>query len=213
MKRVSKKVSSKPMLYNDLHPESSLQGTGFKDSVAAQKTIKLIAKRSLRYQFDVVNTMYNRAKYHPHQTDGMRDAMKVFAKFLVSNKKLREKEELKYPWLSLATIKKYIPLAEKYNVSEVARGLKKGSRTDEGFFAMYEKVAGKKEKLCYIPVHKNRPDGQDYWSYRISFIKARLGQMKAMGTPFFDKDGVPTKQHVILIMHGWGTKVPQNPSF
>ena len=29
--------------------------------------------------------MYNRAKYHPHQTEGMREAMKVFEKWLEKN--------------------------------------------------------------------------------------------------------------------------------
>ena len=38
------------------------------------------------YQKQVVNTMYNRAKYHPHQTDKMREAMKVFKEWLDKNK-------------------------------------------------------------------------------------------------------------------------------
>jgi hypothetical protein len=31
--------------------------------------------------------MYNRAKYHPHQTKEMREAMKVFKKWLEKNSK------------------------------------------------------------------------------------------------------------------------------
>ncbi len=31
--------------------------------------------------------MYNRAKYHPYQTKAMREAMKVFEKWLKKNKK------------------------------------------------------------------------------------------------------------------------------
>ena len=53
----SKKSNSK--LYTDDHPTLSLKGTGFKDVHTANKTIKLIEKRSLKYQYDVVNTMYN----------------------------------------------------------------------------------------------------------------------------------------------------------
>jgi hypothetical protein len=37
----------------------------------------------------VVNTMYNRAKYHANQTDGMRDAMKIFKKWLNNKKSKR----------------------------------------------------------------------------------------------------------------------------
>ena len=39
------------------------------------------------YQKQVVNTMYNRAKYHPYQTEDMREAMKVFEKWLQKNSK------------------------------------------------------------------------------------------------------------------------------
>ena len=77
---------SKPQLYNDLHPDKSLKNTGFKDSMTAIRTIKLISKRSLRYQYDVINTMYNRAKYHPHQTENMKEAMKVFSIWIEKNK-------------------------------------------------------------------------------------------------------------------------------
>ena len=33
-------------------------------------------------QFDVINTMYNRAKCHKYQTADMREAMKVYKKWL-----------------------------------------------------------------------------------------------------------------------------------
>ena len=79
-KNNSKKSVSK--LYADDHPNISTKGTGFKDKQTALNTIKLINKRSLKYQFDVINTMYNRAKYHPHQTSEMKDAMNVFKEWL-----------------------------------------------------------------------------------------------------------------------------------
>jgi hypothetical protein len=87
-------------LYNDLHPDKSLKNTGFKDKSTAISTIKLVEKRSLRYQFDVINTMYNRAKYHPHITDDMKEAMSVFKKWLKNYSKLKKLEDKKYPWLS-----------------------------------------------------------------------------------------------------------------
>ncbi len=200
---------SKAELYNDLHPEKSLKNTGFKDKATANHTIKIISKRSLRYQFDVVNTMYNRAKYHPHITDDMKEAMIIFKKWLNNYPKLKKAEDKKYPWLSLKTIAKYEKIAELYGVSEVARGLKKGTRTDEGFLAMYKKVSSK-EKLQYIPVNNrryNKPEGQDYWSYRISFLNSRMGQIRSSKTPLYYTEGkfkgLPTKQHIILIMHAY----------
>jgi len=76
MKKVNKS------LYEDKHPEKSTKGTGFKDKQKALDTLDIIKDRDLVYQKQVVTTMYNRAKYHPHQTESMKDAMKVFNKWL-----------------------------------------------------------------------------------------------------------------------------------
>ena len=64
-------------LYSDDHPETSTKGTGFKDKQKALDTLKIIKNRDINYQKLIVITMYNRAKYHPHQTKEMREAMKV----------------------------------------------------------------------------------------------------------------------------------------
>jgi hypothetical protein len=74
-------------LYEDKHPKTSLKGTGFKNKEKAIETINLVKGKPLVYQFQVINTMYNRAKYHPHQTKDMKDAMKVFKEWLDGYKK------------------------------------------------------------------------------------------------------------------------------
>jgi hypothetical protein len=204
-KKSNSSKKSKSKLYTDDHPTLSLKGTGFKDAQTANKTIKLIEKRSLKYQYDVVNTMYNRAKYHPHQTQEMIDAMKIFKKWLQDYKKKKE-EEPDYKFLPLSTVLKYEKIAKLYGVSKVARGLMPSTKTDEGFLKVYKKVQSP-HKLQYIPVMKNKPEGQDYYSFRNSFIKSRLGQMKASKTPLFYTEGkykgLPTKQHIILIMYAY----------
>jgi hypothetical protein len=65
-------------LYEDKHPQSSTKGTGYKDKQKALDTLEIIKNRDLIYQKQVVNTMYNRAKYHPNQTKNMKEAMKIF---------------------------------------------------------------------------------------------------------------------------------------
>ena len=43
-----------------------------------------------KYQMNILNTMINRALHHPHITNGMKDAIKIFKKYkkkLVSKKK------------------------------------------------------------------------------------------------------------------------------
>ena len=95
MKTSSKKKSKKLektkkvnlSLYADDHPETSTKGTGFKDKQKALDTLEIIKDRDLTYQKQVVLTMYNRAKHHPHQTATMKDAMDVFNKWLEKHKK------------------------------------------------------------------------------------------------------------------------------
>jgi hypothetical protein len=74
-------------LYRDDHPETSTKGTGFKDKQKALDTLKIIKNRDLTYQKQIVVTMYNRAKFHPHQTKEMRDAMKVYYDWLKKYRK------------------------------------------------------------------------------------------------------------------------------
>ena len=73
-------------MYEDNHPKSSTKGTGFKDKQKALDTLEIIKNKDLTYQKQVVNTMYNRAKYHPYQTDNMKEAMKIFNTWLKKNK-------------------------------------------------------------------------------------------------------------------------------
>ena len=80
-----KKDKINKSLYEDKHPQSSTKGTGFRDKQKAIDTLEIIKNRDLTYQKQVVNTMYNRDKYHPHQTENMKEAMKVFREWLKKN--------------------------------------------------------------------------------------------------------------------------------
>ena len=73
-------------LYSSTDSNNILNGTGYKNEQAALHTIKLIYKRSIVYQKSVINTMYNRAKYHKNRTKDMDKAMKVYKKWLDANK-------------------------------------------------------------------------------------------------------------------------------
>lgn len=80
-------------LYSDDHPEKSLQNTGFKNKTMAKQTLSLIKKRSLHYQFTVVNTMYYRAMNHPNKTKQMEEAMKIFKEWLDKYSIKKQKDE------------------------------------------------------------------------------------------------------------------------
>lgn len=141
-------------LYSNLHPNRTMKGTGFKDKKTAIKTIELIQFRSLNYQFNVINTMYNRAKYHPHQTSEMQDAMKVFSQWL----KKYKKPQIKYAYMSKADI--------------LASGIK------SDFIEKLESVGWKYYKLQYLPIGA---DGKyDYLSWRDLQIEKLLKKPKKL---------------------------------
>lgn len=75
----------KKTLYSNGLKKSRVK-SGYGSDEKAKQTLKNIKKFDKKYQFQVVNTMYNRAKYHANQTKGMRDAMKVYNKWLKKNK-------------------------------------------------------------------------------------------------------------------------------
>lgn len=72
-------------LYSDYHPKTSKKGLGYKNKKIALETLDLIKKDNITYQKQVINTLYNRAKYHPNQTEDMKEAMKIFKKWLKEN--------------------------------------------------------------------------------------------------------------------------------
>ena len=183
---------------NNKHPITNIKNTGFKDPLTVQTTFDLIKKRSIIYQKSVIITMYNRAKYHPNQTEDMKKAMHLMKKWL--DKYKYKNKKYKYEYLDLGVIKKYEPLAKKYDISRVARGLDKPTKSDYGFLVIYKKYG--KAKMPFIPIFKNKPEKGDYDILREKYINARLGQMKKMKIPLYDKDNLPTKHHLTLIMNG-----------
>ena len=65
----------------------SIEGLGFKDKEKAKYTIEKIKNEPISYQKSVINTMNNRAKYHPNQTKDMKAAMSVYSTWIKENNK------------------------------------------------------------------------------------------------------------------------------
>jgi len=178
-------------LYADDHPELSTKGTGFKDEKIALNTIKIISSRSLKYQFDVVNTMYNRAKYHPNQTPDMLKAMVVFKHWLDKYVKKKKLENKYKDFLSLDVIASYEKLIDEYNINDKYKD----------FLKVYKKIK-KPYKLQYILAN----DKEDFYSYRSNLIKSILQKIKQNNKLFYTSGknaGLPTKNHLILILHAY----------
>ncbi len=215
---ILRKIDSMPMgrleklksieLYTDSHPNTTVKGTGFKDEKTAKKTLKLIQNKPLKYQFLVVNTLYYRAKYHPHQTSDMKKAMKVFKSWLKTYKLKKTKKQnggtKSLPYLPLKLVNEYEKLAEYYNVSRKARGLEKPTTSDEGFLVVYRRMKGDSKKMEGIPCRKDKPEGVDWERKREVEVLGKLGQAKRMKLDLFHKTGplkgLPTIIHTNMIM-------------
>lgn len=77
--------------------KDAMKGTGYSDKEKAEYTIKVLDKLMDKgenvWAMSIATTMESRAKKHPHQTDGMRDAMKIFRQWIDKNKKSESLEE------------------------------------------------------------------------------------------------------------------------
>jgi len=122
----------------------------------------------------------------------------------MEEKKIMEvlNKEIEPPFLPYNLVHKYEKLADYYNISRGARGLEKPVTSDEGFVRVYERVKKSKD-LEKIPVKKAKPQGANWLQTRNNRVRAKLGQLMKMKIPWFDKNGIPTKMHTILIMKPW----------
>ncbi len=80
--KLSKIKGENLTLYADFTHKKSLGHIGFKDAKTAKDTLKTIRNEDYRYQLYVVETMINRAKYHPHQTSEMKEAIDIYQEWL-----------------------------------------------------------------------------------------------------------------------------------
>lgn len=60
---------------------------GYGTAKRARDSIRRLKKEPLSYQVQASHTLYARAKYHKHQTEGMRNAMRIYGQFLQTLKR------------------------------------------------------------------------------------------------------------------------------
>jgi hypothetical protein len=81
-------------LFNDNPPnKKSRLKLGYGTAAKARRSIKLLKKQPLVYQHQAATTLYYRAKFHKHQTKGMRNAMKIWGNFRKTLKHKRKHKE------------------------------------------------------------------------------------------------------------------------
>ena len=55
---------------------------GYGTANKARRSVKLLKKQPRQYQSQAAHTLYYRAKYHKHQTKGMKEAQKVWGDYI-----------------------------------------------------------------------------------------------------------------------------------
>lgn len=185
-------------LYTDDNPTTTLHGTGFKDAEAAHRTIKLVAKRSLTYQFQTINTMLHRAKHHPHKTSAMTQAISILEDW-TKDYKARKEALLTFKLLPKTVVDKYLALAESYNEDQC--NLDSADLINTEFATMYISL-GPKKRLANTLVDPKKPE-EDDWEvrrYRVLCELTRSQEYKHTSGDLWQKDKNPTVEHLRLLM-------------
>ena len=75
-------------LYTNNHPETTIHGLGFKDAKKAKESILILEQKVKKKEISkirmmqTINTLLQRAKYHPHKTSNMKKAITIFQKWM-----------------------------------------------------------------------------------------------------------------------------------
>ena len=186
-------------LYTDDNPETTLHGTGFKDTDAAKRTIDLVSKRSLTYQFQTINTMYHRAKGHPHPTPGIKGAMAVFNEWL----------KVTYPNAKKALrAGGFKPILSKDIVSAYASRCRTALPSSHlAFLNMYIDLP-KNKRLANVLLDPKEPGERDWEVERYQKLCELVaeGKEESKGweaVELWDEGKQPTEAHLRLIAWGW----------
>ena len=200
-------------LFSDKTPGTTVKGLGYQNKKKAEFTVKNMLNRDITYQFQVINTMYNRGLETIKRTKDnekikdLKEANIIFKKWLKDYKDKNRGEEM-YHYLPLELVNKMEALADYYNISRKARGLEKPVKSDKGFLQIYMEIKGDIKKLRNYPVRKDLPEGQTLDRHRNNYCKRRLSMIKNMKKPLLFHDegklkGMPTILHTNMIMWGY----------
>lgn len=180
-------------LYTDETPDTAIQGAGFKDAETANKTISLVSKRSLTYQWQTINTMYKRAKHHPNKTKDIEAAQSVFQAWLKETYPKQKREQRAFKPLSKKTVEAFLPLLGR-----------QAGAIDTTFAEMYVNLEARK-RLANTLVDDKRP-GEPDWDRTRTDALARLVPEDAdqvADEELWGEDGRPAEGHLKLIAWAW----------
>lgn len=180
--------------------ENTFQGAGFKDKEKALETLRLLDGRDITYQFQIINSMYNRAKViYKRTTDkekrqNLNESIEVFEAW-IDDYKAHSRAKENFSYLPVEILEGYKSLADHYGIE------------DGGFLEVYKEVDGDLKKLR----NKKIPDDSITWDiHRNNNLKPIANKMKEEYIPLYETDeplrGLPTKEHTQLILWGYSSE-------
>lgn len=180
--------------------ENTFQGAGFKDKEKALETLRLLDGRDITYQFQIINSMYNRAKViYKRTTDkekrqNLQESIEVFEKW-IDDYRAHSRAKENFSYLPVEILEDYLPLAKHYGIEGTA------------FYDVYKEADGDLKKLRV----KKVPDESITWDiHRNNNLKPLAEKIKEEYIPLYETDeplrGLPTKEHVQMIMWGFSNE-------
>lgn len=204
------KTKKRGQLFSNNNPATTVHGYGFDTPAHVAQTLADLNNRDITYQFQVVNTLNERAKevlkrtHDPDKKKNISSSIVVLSKWLSSYRKQNRGTNENYTYLPVQLVNKLEPLAKYYNISRKARGLEKPTMSDEGFLTVYRRVKGNIAKLRILPVKSAVPAGETWDKHRNNYIVRRLLMLKNAGYGLYHKSGplagLPTILHVNMLM-------------
>ncbi|XP_047098808.1 uncharacterized protein LOC124712540 [Schistocerca piceifrons] len=187
--------------------ENTFQGAGFKDKDKALETLKLLDGRDISYQFQIINSMYHRAKVILKRTKdeekvhNLTEAIEVFENW-INDYKAHNRSRENFSYLPLETVDAYKPLAQRYGV--FVEG-------EKSFLHVYKEAEGDHKKLRQLKVDKDDENGITWDIHRNKNLKEISTRIKTEHLPLFETDieyrGLPSKEHVEMIQWGYSPEV------
>ncbi|MBT93203.1 MAG: hypothetical protein CMA60_00045 [Euryarchaeota archaeon] len=100
-------------LYTDEDPVGTIRGLGFKDRATAEKSVNIIKKsgKTHAHKIQAAMAMEQRARFHPHKTEGIKQAQKVYEEFIEEMKQKTKRNPP--PVLDLSVIEPHTAKSKK----------------------------------------------------------------------------------------------------
>ncbi|XP_066995003.1 uncharacterized protein Ude [Anabrus simplex] len=195
-------------LFGTESTELTFQGAGFKDKDKALETLKLLDGRDISYQFQIINSMYHRAKVILKRTKdaekvrNLTEAIEVFENWL-NDYRAHSRSRENFSYLPLEIMEAFHPLAERYGIKMDAPG--------SNFFQAYKDVEGDLKRLRMVKVDKEDEKSVTWDVQRNNHLRELSERIKKEHLPLFETDmefrGLPTKEHVEMIMWSYSSEL------